>query len=266
MPELPEVETIARNLHPRLQGRRVQDVEILWEKSVAQPAVNAFREQLRGERFREVGRRGKYLLFGLEKGVLVLHLRMSGDLAIRPLAAPAGAHDRLRFEIEGEEVLAFVDPRKFGRAWLVADPQPLLGDLGPEPFDPALDAARFHAMLRQHNRQLKPLLLDQRFLAGVGNIYSDEALFRAGLHPLRRSSTLSADEAARLLDALRQVLADGIRHNGTTIDWVYRGGNYQQYLQVYGHAGEPCPRCGAPIRKIRVGQRGTHFCPVCQKE
>lgn len=266
MPELPEVETIARNLRPHLQGRRVQDVEILWEKSVAQPAATAFRERLRGERFREIGRRGKYLLFELEKSFLLLHLRMSGDLVIRRHDAPVGAHDRLRFRLEDGEVLAFVDPRKFGRAWLVADPQPLLSDLGPEPFDPALDAARFHAMLLQHNRQIKPLLLDQRFLAGVGNIYSDEALFRAGLHPLRRSSTLSAAEAARLLDALRQVLTDGIRHNGTTIDWVYRGGNYQQYLLVYGHAGEPCRRCGAPIQKIRVGQRGTHFCPVCQKE
>ncbi|MDQ7010918.1 MAG: zinc finger domain-containing protein, partial [Mariprofundaceae bacterium] len=161
--------------------------------------------------------------------------------------------------------LAFNDSRKFGRIWLTRAPQRLLDRLGPEPDAPQLTPARFHACLQNHRRALKAWLLDQSFLAGLGNIYSDEALHQASIHPLRPASTLTAAEAARLLHAIRAVLAAGIRHNGTSIDWIYRGGNYQQYLQVYGRTGRPCARCGTPIPKIRVAQRGTHFCPHCQR-
>ncbi|HOR78751.1 MAG TPA: zinc finger domain-containing protein, partial [Anaerolineaceae bacterium] len=160
--------------------------------------------------------------------------------------------------------LVFNDTRKFGRAWLTEDPQKVLSGIGPEPLDPDLTPDKFHAMLQVRSRQIKPLLMDQRFLAGLGNIYTDEALFSAGIHPLRRSDTLTQPEAERLLAAIREVLQQGILAKGASIDWVYRGGDFQNHFQVYKRTGSPCPRCGTPIQRIVVGQRSTHFCPVCQ--
>ncbi len=266
MPELPEVETIARSLRPSLPGRRIQRAEIRWEKTVALPAAADFARRIQGQVIRQVGRRGKFLRLDLSRDVLLVHLRMSGDLRLQAPGQEAEKHDRLRLLLDDGRWLAFNDTRKFGRLWLTDAPQRILGKLGPEPDAPDLTPDRFHAMLAGRRRAIKALLLDQSFLAGVGNIYSDEALHRAGLHPRRPAGDLSPAEAARLLQAVRAVLAEGIQHNGTSIDWIYRGGNYQQYLRVYGKEGQPCPRCGTPIRKIRVAQRGTHFCPLCQKE
>ena len=155
--------------------------------------------------------------------------------------------------------------RKFGRVWLLRDTSDLFAKLGPEPFDQQLTAEVFADMLKNHARQLKPLLLDQSFLAGIGNIYADEALFRARLHPSRLSNSLTSSEAGDLLEAIRFVLTKGIDQKGASIDWVYRGGDFQNYFQVYQQTGNPCPRCGHPIEKTKVGQRGTHICPVCQK-
>ncbi len=266
MPELPEVETIVRSLRPALLGRTVQRVEILWEKTIAEPVPEDFPARIQGQRIRQADRRGKYLRLRLSHDTLLVHLRMSGDLRLQPPATAAATHDRLRLQLDDGHWLAFNDTRKFGRIWLTDAPQRILGKLGPEPDDPALTPARFHAMLTQRRRALKALLLEQRFLAGIGNIYADEALYRAQLHPLRPAASLTPAEADRLLSAIREVLAAGIAHNGTSIDWIYRGGNYQQYLNVYGREGQPCRQCNTPIGKIRIAQRGTHFCPVCQKE
>jgi formamidopyrimidine-DNA glycosylase len=190
---------------------------------------------------------------------------MSGDLRVEDTSGSAPLkHDRLILNLDNGQRLAFNDTRKFGRAWLLADPQEILGDLGPEPFDPSLDANSFHEMLQARNRQLKPLLMDQRFLAGLGNIYTDEALHLAKIHPLRLSGSLSLAEAQNLLEAIHSVLTEGIRRNGASIDWVYRGGDFQNHFRVYGRTGKACPVCGKPIERLVVGQRSTHICPNCQ--
>jgi len=161
-------------------------------------------------------------------------------------------------------VLVLNDTRKFGRVWLVTDPQEVIGGLGPEPFDPSFTVQMLYELLHGRRRQMKPLLLDQHFIAGLGNIYTDEALHFSQVHPLRLSDTISVSEAEKLLYAIRTVLQSGIEHNGASIDWVYRGGSFQNHFRVYDRAGQPCPACGTPIQRIVVGQRGTHFCPTCQ--
>ncbi len=277
MPELPEVETIARRLahgspptQPTLIGCQVTDAHILWARTLACPDVQAFAATLRGQSVQAVSRRGKYVVISFTTHTLLIHLRMSGDLRVEDMAAEDGStlplqkHDRLALEFSNGMRLVFNDTRKFGRAWLVEDPQEVLDGLGPEPLDPALTIESFQSMLARRARQLKPLLMDQRFLAGLGNIYADEALHLAGLHPLRLSSTLISEESERLPAAIRAVLSEGIRRNGASIDWVYRGGDFQNYFRVYGRTGQPCPACGTLIQRLVVGQRGTHICPKCQ--
>jgi formamidopyrimidine-DNA glycosylase len=162
--------------------------------------------------------------------------------------------------------LAFSNIRKFGRMWYVDDPEIILGVLGPEPLDPAFTPQRLYERLKQHHRQIKPLLMDQHFIAGLGNIYADESLFRAKIHPLRISDSINESEALALHTAIQETLNEGIRRFGSSLDWIYRGGEFQNYFNAYGQTGQPCPRCGTPIQKIIVGQRGTHFCPHCQKK
>jgi len=270
VPELPEVETITRELCPRLVGRSITAVEVLWPNSIAVPDVPTFRREVIGLSISEVSRRGKYIIFSADSfRHLLVHLRMTGQLRLIPAPQDRHPHDRVCFSLDNGETLCFRDPRKLGRLWLVDDPQTVLGHLGPEPLNPALTPAEFAARLRQHRGQLKPLLLNQRFLAGLGNIYTDEALFLSGLHPCRRASTLSEAEATRLLAAIREVLREAISEGGTTFDGAYRrvdgeSGQHQHRLQVYRRTGQPCPRCGTPIVRIVVGGRGTHFCPRCQ--
>ncbi len=270
MPELPEVETIASSLRgerggPGLPGRSIQRAHLLWPRTLAEPAPAEFTARIAGQAIRQVGRRAKYLVIQLEPDWLLLHLRMSGDLRLEPASAPLQAHDRLCLELDGGLRLAFNDARKFGRAWLLTDPQPIISRLGPEPLAEGFNAAGLHHKLLQTRRQLKPLLLDQTFIAGLGNIYTDEALHMAGLHPLRRADSLSVAEAGSLWEAIRSVLTDGIRRNGASIDWVYRGGDFQNHFRVYQRTGQPCPVCGTPVARTVVGQRGTHYCPQCQK-
>jgi formamidopyrimidine-DNA glycosylase len=228
--------------------------------------------QIRGQRIADVGRRGKFLQLGLQSGIegqppltLFIHLRMSGDLYIRAGDYVPEKHDRLILTLT-DRCLVFNDTRKFGRAWLTADPSQVIGDLGPEPLDRAFTPGAFHEMLVSRRRQLKPLLLDQTFLAGLGNIYTDEVLHMARLHPLRASDGLTAEEANGLWQSIRETLRIGIENNGASIDWVYRGGGYQHLFRVYGRTGKPCPVCGTPIERILVGQRSTHFCPSCQSK
>ena len=264
MPELPEVETIARFLRPELTGREIVSAQLLWQRTVATPSPEQFVEQIVGQKILDVSRRAKYLDLQFATYHLFIHLRMSGDLAIKDAACQPEKHDRLVLKLSDGRQLVFNDTRKFGRVWLTAHPEDVIGGLGPEPFDPAFTSQMFHTRLKERRRQMKPLLLDQNFLAGLGNIYTDEALHLSGVHPLRVSDTIIDSEANRLYQAIQTVLLAGIEHNGASIDWVYRGGNFQNYFRVYGREGQPCPVCGTPIQRILVGQRGTHFCSTCQ--
>jgi formamidopyrimidine-DNA glycosylase len=274
MPELPEVETIAARLRmggfndpstPSLLGKRVVSAQIYWERTLAEPSPNEFKQKLPGLFIREIKRRGKFLLILLNGETLLIHLRMSGDLLVEADSGPPAKHHRLLLNLQDGLRLALNDPRKFARVWMTATPDLLLSHLGPEPLDTDFTPDTFYRRLIKHRRQLKPLLMDQSFLAGLGNIYTDEALHQARLHPLRLSASLSFHEAECLWNSIRHVLKEGIQRNGASIDWVYRGGDFQNYFRVYQRKGEPCPVCGSPIDRISVGQRGTHFCPQCQR-
>ena len=281
MPELPEVETITRALREGgrngnpILGTTVIQPHLLWTRALAEPDPAHFLARLPGQVIQAVNRRGKFLVLELSLDYLLIHLRMSGDLRVEPSAGtgadrlPFETHDRLVIDLDsaGQGLrLVFNDPRKFGRVWLATDPDRILSRLGPEPLDPQFTPYNLYQRLQQFRRQIKPLLLDQSFLAGLGNIYTDEALHLARIHPLRISSSISFDEANLLWQSIQTVLIEGIRRNGASIDWVYRGGDFQNAFQVYQRTGQPCPQCGAPVVKIAVGQRSTHFCPVCQPE
>lgn len=274
MPELPEVETVVRDLKAAaLVGLRVVNARVLWKRSIAAPAWSRFTAGIQGLEILDFSRRGKFIVARLSEGfTLLVHLRMSGRLHVAAPSAKTSrrAHERVVFALSDGRELRFSDTRKFGRVWLVRDPSAVLGKLGPEPF--ALTVAEFSALVSARSRLLKPLLLDQTLIAGIGNIYSDEALWEARLHPRRKSDSLSAPEAATLLRAIQRVLRRGIRNLGTTLGAgkthfvLPRGGSgrNQEQLSAYGQTGEPCPRCGTKIRRILVGQRSTHLCPACQ--
>jgi formamidopyrimidine-DNA glycosylase len=264
MPELPEVETIARALRPELIHQRILSAAVYWARTLAAPSPTKFRKAVQGRVIQGVSRRAKFLVLDLEDYNLLVHLRMSGDLAVRDSTIRM-KHDRLALHLSDGRTLAFNDPRKFGRVWLTARPQDVLGGLGPEPLEKGFTADWLYTNLQNRKRRLKPLLLDQRFIAGLGNIYVDESLHAAGLHPLSLSNTVSARQAAALQRSIRKVLREGIRRNGASIDWVYRGGGYQHHFRVYDRAGQACRVCGTTIERLTVGQRGTHICPACQK-
>lgn len=272
MPELPEVETLAQEMRALLIGRCILRVEVRWPRTVAAPDPETFARRLTGRCIREIGRRGKWLLLGLDgEEWLLVHLRMSGRLTVEDVEASEDAHIRVVFHLEDGRRLHFSDPRKFGRMVLTACPEDWLGDLGPEPLDPGLTPERLAGMLRGRRVRLKPLLADQRFLAGLGNIYADEVLWRARLHPLRRADTLTTEEVTRLHGAIREVLEEAVARRGTTLaDRRYvlpdgRPGEFAAHLGVYGREGAPCPRCGTSIVRIRIGGRSAHFCPQCQQ-
>ena len=264
MPELPEVETIARKLKPELTGKTIIDADLRWSRTLASPSVKKFKEQIKGQKILRVGRRAKYLDISLSEFNMLVHLRMSGDLFMRESKFEPQKHDRLILKLTGGKSLVFNDTRKFGRVWLTANPENVLGKLGPEPLSRGFTWQWLHTALHNKHRQLKPLLLDQTFLAGLGNIYTDEALHIAKLHPLAASDSITAEQARALQDAIRRVLKEGIRRNGASIDWVYRGGEFQNHFRVYDRDGKPCPVCGTKIERIIVGQRSTHYCPNCQ--
>ena len=266
MPELPEVETIVRQLRPRLTGRTVQRAEVRWRRTVSRPSARQFCDGLAGRRIEAVRRRGKFFVFDLDDGrALVGHLRMTGRLFVG--RAPDEAFARAVFDLDGGERLVFSDVRKFGRLALVERAELATGLLGPEPLE--LDGAWLHAALRARRRRLKPLLLDQTFLAGLGNIYVDESLHRARLHPLRASDRVTRPQAEALAGSIRDTLARAIAAEGSSFDVFYRTpegrpGAFQDEFAVYGRDGKPCRQCGATIRRLVVGQRGTHVCPRCQ--
>ncbi len=271
MPELPEVETIAADLRKQLIGRRFLAAHILWPRTLAAPDPASFNARLSGCGVIDVGRRGKYLLIGLDSGdTLIIHLRMTGRLALMAEDDPRLEEDhvRARFALADGSYLVFTDARKFGRIWLAQDTAQVLGKLGPEPFDWHFTPQQLGERLASRRAPVKALLLDQNLIAGLGNIYADEALYLAGIHPLRPGASLTPDEVSRLHAAIRSVLAESIAQRGTMLR-DYRtpygpDGAYKSRLRVYGQPGRPCPRCATPIERIRVAQRSTHFCPRCQ--
>ena len=276
MPELPEVETIARRLRegveetPSVLGSVILKADVLWQRSIAQPSQAEFIQQIEGSRILDVSRRGKFLRLELDRGTLLIHLRMSGDIWLESPSAPIALHHRLILWLTEEQTsdtrlrLAFNDPRKFGRVWLTPHPADILDSLGPEPLSEEFTPQLFSSILSTKRRLIKPLLMCQTFLAGLGNIYTDEALHLACIHPLRLAHQLAESEIQRLWQAIRFVLQEGIRRNGASIDWVYRGGEFQNAFRVVQRQGQPCFTCGTPIQRIIVGQRSTYFCPHCQ--
>jgi formamidopyrimidine-DNA glycosylase len=264
MPELPEVETIVRGLRGPLVGRTFTNVVITWPNSIKTP-IPELQGRLPGQRIEAITRRGKYLQFHLSGGdTLLIHLKMSGDLLVEPAGEPPHRHVRTIFDLDNGHQLRFKDMRKFGRVYLVDDPHKMLGKLGPEPLADDFTSEDFRALFKGRRGRLKPLLLNQEFIAGVGNIYANESCFIAGIDPRRTADTLSAAELDKLYLAIRQALNSGITHKGASLDEVYRGGEFQDYFQVHGRAGEDCFNCGSLIRRVVLGGRSTYFCARCQ--
>lgn len=277
MPELPEVETIRRQLAERLPGRTVTRVDVADALLVSPEDPRAFAAQVEGRRVRQVGRRGKYLLVELDSGdTLAVHLRMTGRLHWRP-PGEDGEEERFlraRFDLDDGSTVTFGDMRRFGRAWIVpagADRDGYwAGRVGIEPLSDRFTGRVLARLLNGRRGPVKAVLLNQALVAGLGNMYVDEALFQARIHPERPAGTLDADEIRRLHRAIRDRLAAAVEAGGASID-SYRDslgqrGSMQDLLRVHLHQGEPCPRCRATIRKTRVAQRGTYWCPVCQPE
>jgi formamidopyrimidine-DNA glycosylase len=274
MPELPEVETVRRRLRACLLGMIARDV-IVHDATVSQQGEVELRARLTGTRVCDIRRRGKYLIFemgdaetGIPRVLAVVHLRMTGQLLFR-----REAHDRApRFTLllDPDTELHFVDVRRFGRLWTLepGGEGAFFAGMGPEPLGDDFDVACLRRALAGRKAPLKSVLLDQRRVAGIGNIYADEALFRARLHPLRAAGSVGPREARRLHAALRETLQAGIDHEGSSIesfvDPAGRRGSFQETLNVYQRTGRQCRVCGALIHRLEVGGRGTHYCPVCQ--
>jgi formamidopyrimidine-DNA glycosylase len=271
MPELPEVETTRRGLEPHVVGRRivaltVHEPRLRW---AVDPRVAT---RAAGQLIRRAGRRAKYLLLELEAGTLMLHLGMSGSLGVLPAQTPRLTHDHVDLLLDTGAVVRFNDPRRFGSLHFVdGDPHahPLLAGLAPEPLGEDFNADYLWRITRRRRVAIKQLLMNGRLVVGVGNIYANEALFRAGIRPRRQARGLNRAETARLVEAVREVLSLAIRVGGTTLrDYVSTDGTpgyFRQELFVYERAGEPCRRCGAAVRQLTQGQRSTYFCPGCQR-
>jgi formamidopyrimidine-DNA glycosylase len=266
MPELPEVETIVRHYRPRLEGRRIMRYVCRWAKQ-AEPNTAGVRRGIVGKRIDRLRRRAKFIVAELEggSGHLLIHLRMSGrfEWATNP-PRPGRRHVRAAFDLDDGSRLLFCDARKFGKIIYTTDFGASTAHLGVEPLDRGFTTTTLARLLRSRSRQLKPLLLDQSIIAGLGNIYVDEALFRACLHPRTRSDELKPAQIRRLRSGIQAVLRTAIRREGTSFDAVYPSGGMQRYLSVYGRGGLPCKRCQRPIETLRIAQRGTHVCPNCQ--
>jgi len=274
MPELPEVETTARLVRPHLVGRRILGARVGWLRTLGGLSLAVFRGAVRGATVRAVGRRAKWIVLELARdgeaaGALLVHLRMTGRLVVEEPAVDEGPFARVILELDDGRELRFLDVRKFGRVLYRRAPAEHFVDLGPEPLGDEFTPDWLARELRVRRRALKPLLLDQTFVAGLGNIYVDEALHAAGLHPLRRSDGVHAPSAHRLHVAIQRILRAAIEREGSSFDTFYRTpegrpGEYQHLFQVYGRDGQSCLTCGSSIQKLIVGQRGTHVCPRCQ--
>ncbi len=271
MPELPEVETTRRGLAPHLTGHQITGVTVR-QPQLRWPVPCGLAATLRGRTIEAVERRGKYLLLRFAHGTLILHLGMSGSLYLVAAGTAAGKHDHLDLGLDSGLMLRLTDPRRFGAVlWTRADPlqHELLRELGPEPLDDAFDGAYLATRAQGRKAAIKLLIMDSKVVVGVGNIYANEALFRAGIDPRRPAGRVAAARLGRLAVAIKAVLREAIQQGGTTLrDFVGgdgKPGYFAQQLRVYGREGESCPQCGGTVRSVRLGQRSTYYCPVCQR-
>jgi len=270
VPELPEVETTRRGIAPYLEGKRIAALRVR-ERRLRWPVPEGLEAQVAGARVQALERRAKYLLLRLDCGTLILHLGMSGSLRVLPATDPPQRHDHLDLVLEGGYCLRLRDPRRFGALlWCPDSPEahPLLRDLGPESLSADFDGPYLAQVAAGRRVPVKSLIMDSGVVVGVGNIYASESLFLAGIHPQRACRRISAARYARLVGSIRQVLTAAIQQGGTTLrDFRQADGSpgyFALSLRVYGRAGAPCPRCGAPIQARRIGQRSSFFCPHCQ--
>jgi formamidopyrimidine-DNA glycosylase len=269
MPELPEVETIKNEISPKLIGRHIKEVILLWDGIVKLPSVEEFKTGLSGRKIRDINRRGKYLLVGLNYAdTLIIHLKMSGSLLVASDNAEPPQYTRAILKLDDGTNVYFRDPRKFGRMWLVEDIDTVVGKLGPEALGRDLTPKRLAEMMAKHKAPIKALLCDQGLIAGIGNLYADEALFAAKIHPMRTGESLTEDEVIRLQKAIREVLLSGIKNKGASIVNYYRPdgtkGTAHSEFRIAHRRGENCYVCGMPVQRIVVRGRGTYFCPKCQ--
>jgi len=274
MPELPEVETTRRGIEPRVTGRRIVSVTV-YDGRLRWPVPSTLPALLPGALIVAIERRSKYLLFRMTTrtgpGTMLVHLGMTGSLRMFGRAPPRRRHDHVEFALDDGSLVRYHDPRRFGSIlWLpgATPAHPLLDELGPEPFDPAFDAAYLHMRARGRRTAIKVLLMDNRVVVGIGNIYAAESLFRAGVRPGTAAGRLSRARLAALVAAVRQVLAEAIEKGGSTlrdfVDSQGEPGYFQLDYRVYGREGDPCRVCGTRIRNRRLGQRSSCYCPVCQ--
>jgi len=276
MPELPEVQTVVDNLNGlKIAGCCITGARVYWPRTIAEMTPAVFCKSIEGHTIQQITRRGKYIVMELSQGLtLLIHLRMTGHLNWELKGKERNRHEHVILDLGEKRELRFQDTRKFGRILLTKDPGTVLGKLGPEPLAGDFTAACFGKMLKARRRQIKPLLLDQRFIAGLGNIYVDEALWKAIIHPLRISCSLSKKEITDLHRAIPYVLRTGLRNMGTTLGGgagnfysvAGRQGRNADQLKVFRRGGQACPRCGSAIQRILVGQRSSHICPTCQIE
>ncbi|WP_347490757.1 bifunctional DNA-formamidopyrimidine glycosylase/DNA-(apurinic or apyrimidinic site) lyase [Desulfoscipio sp. XC116] len=275
MPELPEVETVKRTLEKKIAGLTINGVNIMMAKIIREPSPEEFSAQVTGRKITRLGRRGKYLLLYLtDDNVLIIHLRMTGRLVYTAPDEPLSKHTHVVFLLSDGHELRFIDMRQFGRLQLAPlqalDRVKGLKDLGPEPLGQEFSRDFLRRELKRKRVRIKSLLLDQTFIAGLGNIYADEALHRARLNPQRTANSLSPREIAGLYHSIIAVLQEGIQNRGTSfrdyVDGDGRRGNYQELLRVYNREGSPCPHCGTAVARIKIGGRSSYFCPACQRE
>jgi len=272
MPELPEVETIKNELLPHIVGHCITDVTLFWEGIVRQPSVEEFYSRIIGQRLIGLVRRGKYLIFSLSSGeVLIIHLKMTGSLLVGQDSSEPPKYTRAIIHLDKDINIFFRDPRKFGVMWLVEDASIIVSKLGPEPLEAGFTPQVLAQRLANRTAPVKALLSDQTFIAGIGNMYADEALFAARVHPLRLGKSLSQDEVERLHSAIRQVLWSAIGNKGASVENYFRpdgtlGTAHFQFKVAHRLGGKLCPVCGTPIERITVRNRGSYFCPKCQPE
>ncbi len=274
MPELPEVQTVVNDLKcADLIGRVILKAQVYWPKIIATPPLQLFKRQISGSTIESIQRRAKLILFYFENGWgLAVHLRMTGRFQLEDGQHLPNRHVHAILELDDGRCLRYIDTRKFGRFYLTNDMNGLLAAYGPEPLDRSFTVAKLTQIVTQRHRQIKPLLLDQHCIAGLGNIYADEALWEARIHPMRPSDTLSGQDIEKLYKAIRKVLRQGIKHAGTTLgngqsNFYSLGrsrGRNENSLQVFRRTAQPCKRCNTPIARIMVGQRSSHICEKCQ--
>jgi formamidopyrimidine-DNA glycosylase len=270
MPELPEVETTVNDLKPQVVGGKIVAAEILKSGTVAEPSPAAFAKGLKGSTITDLSRRGKYLVFKLDNGKwLVAHLRMTGSFIVVPSKEESGKFVRVLIRLDNGQSLHFRDVRRFGKMWLVRDAGSVVGGLGIEPLSPDFTPQTLEGLLRNRKTAIKSFLLNQSLIAGIGNMYADEALYAARIHPLQPAWSLSNSEIKRLQAAIQQVLRQGILNKGASTDTYLRPGGTKGkahlLFEVAHQKGKSCGLCGGQVERIVVGQRGTFFCPKCQK-